>query len=183
VLNIPNFLTLLRIAAIPVFLIFLGDHEYGKALALFVAAGVTDALDGAIARLTHTKTTLGAYLDPAADKLLLLSAFIALALMNEVPRWLTVVVLSRDVVVVLGYFLLFTMTQETMEVRPTLSGKLSTFFQLLSVSLVLVGRVWPGVVPHVAEQAVFYAAALLTTTAGLQYVYRGLVWVQVRGDA
>ena len=182
-LNIPNFLTLLRIAAIPVFLILLGDREYGKALAVFIAAGVTDALDGAIARLMHTKTTLGAYLDPAADKLLLLSAFITLALMNEVPRWLTVVVISRDVVVVLGYFLLFTMTQETMEVRPTISGKLSTFLQLLSVSLVLVGRVWPELVPHVLEQGIFYAAALLTTTAGLQYVYRGLVWVQVRGDA
>lgn len=182
-LNLPNFLTLLRIAAIPVFLILLGDREYGKALAVFVAAGVTDALDGAIARLMHTKTTLGAYLDPAADKLLLLSAFITLALMNEVPRWLTVVVLSRDVIVVLGYFLLFTMTQETMEVRPTLSGKLSTFFQLLSVTLVLVGRVWPHVVPPAVELGVFYAAALLTTIAGIQYVYRGLVWVQVRGDA
>lgn len=182
-LNLPNFLTLLRIAAIPVFLIFLGDREYGKALALFVAAGLTDALDGAIARLTHTKTTLGAYLDPAADKLLLLSAFITLALMSEVPRWLTVVVISRDVIVVLGYFLLFTMTRETMEVRPTVSGKLSTFLQLLAVTLVLVGRVWPGLVPTIMEQSVFYAAALLTTTAGFQYVYRGLVWVQVRGDA
>jgi cardiolipin synthase len=182
VLNIPNFLTLLRIAAIPVFLIFLGDREYGKALAVFVAAGVTDALDGAIARLMHTKTTLGAYLDPAADKLLLLSAFITLAIMNEVPRWLPVIVISRDVVVVLGYFLLFTITQETMEVRPTLSGKLSTFFQLLSVTLVLVGQLWSHV-PHALEQGVFYATAILTTTAGFQYVYRGLVWVQVRGDA
>ena len=182
-LNLPNFLTLLRIAAIPVFLIFLGDREYGKALAIFVAAGVTDALDGAIARLTHTKTTLGAYLDPAADKLLLLSAFITLALMNEVPNWLPVIVISRDVVVVLGYFLLFTITQETMEVRPTLSGKLSTFFQLLSVTLVLVGQVWTHYVPPMLEQAVFYVAAILTTTAGFQYVYRGLIWVQVRGDA
>jgi len=183
VLNLPNFLTLLRIAAIPVFLIFLGDREYGKALAIFVAAGVTDALDGAIARLMHTKTTLGAYLDPAADKLLLLSAFITLALMNEVPRWLPVIVISRDVVVVLGYFLLFTITQETMEVRPTVSGKLSTFFQLLSVTLVLVGQIWPNLVPAMLEEVVFYAAAILTTTAGLQYVYRGLIWVQVRGDA
>jgi cardiolipin synthase len=183
VLNLPNFLTLLRIAAIPVFLILLGDREYGKALAVFVAAGVTDALDGAIARLTHTKTTLGAYLDPAADKLLLLSAFITLALMNEVPRWLPVIVISRDVVVVLGYFLLFTITQETMEVRPTVSGKLSTFFQLLSVTLVLVGQVWTHHVPPMLEQGVFYVAALLTTTAGFQYVYRGLIWLQVRDDA
>ena len=182
-LNIPNFLTLLRLAAIPVFLIFLGDHRYGDALAIFIAAGVTDALDGAIARLMHTKTTLGAYLDPAADKLLLLSAFISLAFLNEVPRWLVVIVLSRDVVVVLGYFLLFTMTQETMEVRPTIAGKLATFFQLGSVAFVLVGLVRPDLVRPVVPQLFFYAAGLLTTVAGIQYVYRGLVWVQVRGDA
>jgi cardiolipin synthase len=183
VLNVPNFLTLLRIFAIPIFLILLGDQRYAEALGVFVAAGVTDALDGAIARMMHTKTTLGAYLDPAADKLLLLSAFISLAFMNEVPRWLTVVVISRDVVVVLGYFLLFTMTQETMEVRPTVAGKLSTFFQLGSVAVVLVDLVWPQAVPYVLEQAIFYAAGGLTTLAGVQYVHRGMVWAQVRGDA
>jgi cardiolipin synthase len=181
-LNLPNFLTLLRIAGIPVFLIFLVDGRYPEALGVFIAAGVTDALDGAIARLTHSKTTLGAYLDPAADKLLLLSAFISLSFMSEVPRWLTVVVITRDVVVVLGFFLLFTMTQETMEVRPSISGKLSTFFQLASVTLVLVSLVRPGIVPPPAELGVFYAAGLMTTIAGLQYVYRGLVWVQVRGQ-
>jgi len=183
VLNVPNFLTLLRLAAIPVFLIFLGDHRYSLALAVFVGAGITDGLDGAIARMTHTKTTLGAYLDPAADKLLLLSAFISLALQNEVPQWLTVVVISRDVIVVLGYFLLFTITQETMEVRPTLAGKLSTFFQLGSIAMVLVGLVHPSYVPPPVENAFFYGAGLLTATAGIQYVHRGLVWVQVRGDA
>jgi cardiolipin synthase len=183
VLNVPNFLTLLRICAIPIFLILLGDRRYAEALGVFVAAGVTDALDGAIARMMHTKTTLGAYLDPAADKLLLLSAFISLAFMNEVPRWLTVLVITRDVVIVLGYFLLFTMTQETMEVRPTVSGKLSTFFQLGAVTVVLVGLVWPHVLPPVLEQAFFYAAGALTTLAGIQYVHRGLVWAQVRGDA
>jgi cardiolipin synthase len=182
-LNVPNCLTLLRIVAIPVFLILLGDGRYGEALAVFVGAGMTDALDGAIARFTHTKTTLGAYLDPAADKLLLLSAFISLAFMNEVPQWLTVLVISRDVVIVLGYFLLFTMTQETMEVRPTVSGKASTFFQLGSVGAVLVRLVRPDLVPPALELALFYAAGLMTTTAGLQYVYRGLVWLQARGGA
>jgi cardiolipin synthase len=150
---------------------------------VFVAAGVTDALDGAIARMTHTKTTLGSYLDPAADKLLLLSAFISLALVHEVPRWLTVVVITRDVVVVLGYFILFMTTQETMEVRPTVSGKLSTFCQLGSVASVLIRLVFPGSVPPFVEYGFFYAAGLLTTVAGLQYVYRGMVWAQVRGDA
>src|SRR5207249_45019 len=123
VLNVPNFLTLLRIVAIPCFLILLEDLRYREALAVFVAAGVTDGLDGAIARLTHTKTTLGAFLDPAADKALLVSAFIALGFMHAVPRWLVVIVISRDVLIVLGYFLLFMLARQTMEVRPSVAGK------------------------------------------------------------
>jgi phosphatidylglycerophosphate synthase len=74
------------------------------------------------------------------------------------------------------------MTQQTMEIRPSLSGKLSTFFQLLAVALVLVGLVRPDVVSPRLEQAVFYAAGVLTTAAGVQYVYRGLGWVQSRGQ-
>jgi cardiolipin synthase len=181
-LNLPNFLTLLRLVAIPIFLILLGDHEYEKALIVFVAAGITDAVDGALARLLHAKTTLGAYLDPAADKLLLLTAFITLTVMNELPRWLTVVVVSRDVIVVLGYFLLFTMTQETMEVRPTVLGKASTFFQLLVVTLALTTLVWEGWVPASVEHTASIIAALTTTAAGAQYVHRGLRWVQHRDD-
>lgn len=177
VLNIPNFLTLLRIVAIPCFLILLEDLRYGQALALFVAAGVTDALDGAIARLTHTKTTLGAYLDPAADKLLLVSSFIALGFMHAVPRWLVVVVLSRDVTIVLGYFLLFVITGNRMEVQPSASGKLSTFLQLLSVSIVLVSLVRPGMVAPAVETGVFYATGAVSACAGLQYMYRGLAWL------
>lgn len=180
-LNVPNFLTLLRLVAVPTFLILLGDRRFGEALAVFVAAGVTDALDGAIARLTHTKTTLGAILDPAADKLLLVSAFIALGLMREVPPWLVVVVLSRDATLVLGYFLLFTMTSHAIEVRPSVAGKLSTFLQLCSITAVLGGAMRPGVVPPVALTALFYATGVVSATAGVQYVARGLRWLQRQG--
>lgn len=178
VATLPNFLTLLRLAMIPAFLILLEDLRFLEALTVFVAAGVTDALDGAIARLTHSKTTLGAYLDPAADKLLLMSAFIALGFMHQVPRWLTVIVLSRDVMIVLGYFLLFMMTQETMEVRPSIAGKLSTFLQLLAVTLVLVRLGRPGLVDPLLQTAVFYASGTVTSLSGLEYVWRGLVWLQ-----
>jgi cardiolipin synthase len=178
VLNVPNFLTLLRMVAIPCFLILLEEFRYREALAVFVAAGVTDALDGAIARLTHTKTTLGAYLDPAADKLLLVSAFIALGFMHEVPRWLVVVVLSRDVMIVLGYFFLFMLTQRTMEVQPAVTGKLSTFLQLCSVSLVLLLLVRPGLVGSAVADVLFYTTGAMTAVAGLQYLVRGLAWLQ-----
>ena len=86
VLTVPNLLTLLRIVAIPIFLILLEDLRYREALGIFVAAGLTDALDGAIARLTRTQTTFGAYLDPAADKLLLVSAFCGRALLLDAYR-------------------------------------------------------------------------------------------------
>ncbi len=178
VLNVPNALTLLRLVAIPIFLILLTDFRYREALAVFVAAGVTDALDGAIARLTHTKTTLGAYLDPAADKLLLMSAFVTLAFLEEVPRWLTVIVLSRDVMLVVGYFLLFTMTQHAMEVRPSVAGKLSTFLQISAVTLVLVSLVYPDAVPPMLETGLFLVTGLITAIAGVQYMARGLLWLQ-----
>jgi cardiolipin synthase len=182
-LNLPNFLTLLRLFAIPVFLVFLVDNRHTEALVVFVAAGITDALDGAIARLTHTKTTLGSYLDPAADKLLLLSAFIALGFVADLPRWLVVIVLSRDAIVVLGYFLLFVMTQRTMEVRPSIIGKLATFFQLSAVALVLLSLVQKTPVLPTLRDYVFYLAGLMTAGAGVQYVYRGLRWVQGQEDA
>jgi cardiolipin synthase len=181
-LNVPNLLTLLRIVAIPVFLILLEDLRYTEAFAVFVAAGVTDAADGAIARLTHSKTTLGAYLDPAADKALLVSSFIALGFMHEVPRWLVVVAISRDVVIVLGYFLLFTMTQRTMAVEPSIAGKLSTFLQLVSIALVLASLSWPGLIDAGVPPVVFAATGAVTALAGLQYMYRGLVWLQRAGE-
>lgn len=182
VLTVPNFLTLLRIIAIPCFLILLENLRYREALAVFVAAGITDGLDGAIARLTHTKTTVGAFLDPAADKALLVSAFIALGFMHVVPRWLVVIAISRDVVIVLGYFLLFVITQQAMEVEPSVSGKASTALQLLSVTLVLVGLVDAQLVTPRVQAVVFYATGAVTTVAGLQYMYRGLAWLQRQGE-
>jgi cardiolipin synthase len=178
VVNIPNLLTLLRLVAIPCFLILLEDLRYAEALGVFVAAGITDGLDGAIARLTKTKTTLGAYLDPAADKLLLVSAFIALGFMHEVPRWLVVLVISRDVMIVLGYFLLFMLTSETMDIHPSVSGKLSTFLQLLSVTIVLVSHIRDGLPSEAGRQIIFALTGTVSAFAGLQYMYRGMVWIQ-----
>ena len=113
-LNIPNTLTLLRIAAIPAILIALDEAQFGIAFALFVAAGVTDSVDGAIARLTNTRTDLGAYLDPLADKGLVLSLLLKLTWMGLVPQWAFTIILTRDVVCMTGYVLLFFLTGERM---------------------------------------------------------------------
>lgn len=179
-LNIPNALTLARILAIPAFLILLTSGRSGLALAVFVAGGVTDALDGAIARLTDTKTELGAILDPLADKLLLLSSFCVLAFMGLVPNWLTVLVLFRDVFLLLGYFFLFVFTGEWIEVRPSAVGKVTTVFQLASVAIVLVTVSWPEAMPASTRQTLFVGAAVFTALSGLQYMGRGLRWLSVR---
>ena len=179
-LNLPNALTLLRIVAIPAFLILLADQRLFEALVVMVVAAITDAADGAIARLTNSKTTLGAYLDPLADKMLLLSAFIALAFLEAVPRWLTVLVISRDVVIVIGFFLLFVLTQRAMEIRPSAFGKGATFFQLLSVTAVVARLAGFGVGSANCMTVLFAITGTVTVVAGLQYMYRGLLWVQAQ---
>ncbi len=179
-LNVPNALTLARILTIPAFLILLTSGRPGIALAVFVGGGITDALDGAIARLTDTKTELGAILDPLADKLLLLSSFCVLALMDLVPNWLTVLVLCRDVFLLVGYFFLFVFTGEWIEVRPSAVGKVTTFLQLASVTIVLVSVSWPDAIPSGVRLTLFVLAGLATALSGLQYMGRGLRWLSVR---
>lgn len=180
-LNLPNFLTIIRILTIPGFLILLTSDRVGAALVLFVIGGVTDALDGAIARLTDSKTELGAILDPLADKLLLLSSFSVLAFMGRMPSWLTVLVIMRDVILLAGYFTLFAVTGERMAVRPNIVGKAATFFQLASVTIVLIGFPWPGAAPAGLRTACFVGAGAATAISGLQYMVRGLAWLQQRG--
>jgi len=181
VLNLPNLLTIVRILTIPGFLILLTSGRPGEALALFLVGGLTDALDGAIARLTDSKTELGAVLDPLADKLLLLSSFCVLAFLGAVPNWLTVLVIIRDVILLAGYFTLFVVTGERIAVRPSVIGKATTFFQLASVTIVLVGLVWPGASPPTVRTALFVLAGTATAVSGLQYMWRGLTWLQQRG--
>ncbi|MEX0805381.1 MAG: CDP-alcohol phosphatidyltransferase family protein, partial [Candidatus Binatia bacterium] len=96
-LNLPNFLTLIRILTIPFFLVYLSYHRYLEALIIFVIGGVTDFLDGLAARLMKQQTALGAYLDPIADKLLVITSFIVLGLIGGIPMWLAVIVVSRDI--------------------------------------------------------------------------------------
>jgi cardiolipin synthase len=181
VLNLPNFLTIVRILTIPGFLILLTSGRPGAALVLFVIGGITDALDGAIARLTDSKTEFGAILDPLADKLLLLSSFCVLVFIDGVPPWLTVLVIIRDVILLAGYFTLFVASGERMPVRPSVIGKAATFFQLAAVTVVLIGAVWPGAVPALLRSALFVCAGAATAISGVQYMIRGLAWMHQRG--
>src|SRR5262245_64044924 len=106
-LNLPNFLTLIRILTIPFFLVYLSYHRYAEALIIFIIGGVTDFLDGLAARLMNQQTALGAYLEPIADKLLVMKSFIMLGLIDGIHEWLAVVVVSRDVLILIGYWLIY----------------------------------------------------------------------------
>ena len=176
VLNLPNLITLLRIGAIPIFLILLVDERYTEALLVFILAGITDSLDGLLARWLDARTTLGAFIDPLADKLLLVSSFVILAFLGDIPRWLAVLVIMRDVILLLGYSVLFFVTGHAIEVRPTLIGKASTFFQLLTVSMALVALhnvAWQ--IPLLRDACEILAGATVTIS-GLQYLSRALRW-------
>ncbi len=176
-LNIPNFLTLCRLGAIPIFLSFLSRHQYSEALYIFAAAAVTDGLDGTVARWFDSRTEIGAFLDPFADKLMLLSAFVVLTVEQDLPGWLLSVVVIRDVVVVGGYLMIAFFTTERMPVRPSYLGKLSTFLQLACVitTLLRAGVTWPNY-----WYALLYVTVVVTALSGVHYMYRGLVWLGSR---
>lgn len=180
-LNVPNILTLLRILAVPLFLSLLVEGEYDAALTIFIAAGITDAVDGMIARMWNLRTELGAHLDPLADKLLVVSSFIALGIMGAVPRPLMIVVIMRDVVILGGFLLTAAIVGKSMEMHPSLAGKLTTFTQLLSVTLVLVNLAQWWNVPPTFLTGVFVATGCASFWSGSGYVLRGLKWYAASG--
>ena len=172
-MNLPNFLTALRILLIPIFVIFLIDGAFIKALGIFTIGALTDAIDGFIARITGQRTILGLYLDPIADKLFIASSYIALSLMNIIPAWLTVIVISRDVFISIGVVILF-IGLERMELRPTLLSKATTIFQTATIILSMSGRIW-NFSDHRYLFVAFFMTALFTVLSGVDYLYRGLM--------
>jgi cardiolipin synthase len=181
-LTLPNFLTLLRIIAIPIFLIFLADANYAAAFMLFLAAGVTDTIDGTIARLTDSRSSLGAVLDPMADKLLLLSSFIVLGFNDLLPSWLVILVVLRDVIVVLGYGAVFMVDHVWMDVAPSRLGKFSTFFQLFTIGFALMHLARPALPLAAPSMLLQLITGGMTAISGVGYIYRGLLWHQRRAS-
>jgi cardiolipin synthase (CMP-forming) len=170
-LTIPNLITLFRIILTPLFIIFLIQGNYRKALMVFVLAGVSDLADGLIARTWQQKSRLGSYLDPLADKLLMAASFVTLSIYHQIPSWLTVVVLSRDVVLALGV-LIFRLADVPLTIRPTLAGKWTTTFQLVTIGFVLLSKILSF--PPLLLLSFFWVTGALTTISGLQYFYRGI---------
>ena len=172
-LNIPNLLTLLRIILVPVFVIFLIQGAFFRALLVFIVAGLSDALDGFLARILHQQTILGAYLDPIADKALLASSFITLSILHIIPSWVSVIVISRDFVILLGISVLSIMSID-IKIRPTFVSKITTALQLSTVLLALSGRCWPGALHELWFLILYWSTVLFTVISGLNYMAKGV---------
>ncbi len=172
--TIPNFLSLARMGLIPLFIIAVLDGESRKALLIFAIAGLTDAVDGAIARFWNQESPLGAYLDPVADKLLLTSAYVVLSFPTlnqgaQIPLWVTVLVLARDVLMVAVALILY-LAVGIKKFPPSVLGKINTLFQVAAVVLVLFSAILRQLEP-IASWTLM-AVAVLTVVSGLNYVYR-----------
>ncbi|MGB8991282.1 MAG: CDP-alcohol phosphatidyltransferase family protein [Desulfobaccales bacterium] len=170
-LTIPNLITLFRILLTPLFIIFLIQGNYRKALIVFLLAGVSDMADGLIARTWQQKSRLGSYLDPLADKILMAASFVTLSIYRQIPSWLTVVVLSRDVALALGV-VIFRLADIPLVVRPSLAGKWTTTLQVTTVGFVLLSKIWP--ISSLVLLGFFWATGILTTISGIQYLYGGI---------
>ena len=138
-MGLANWLTVLRIVLIPLFVLLLLYKRPGLALVVFASAALTDLLDGYVARRRGSQTRLGAFLDPMADKLLLTAAFVTLTHLRVLPAWITVVVISRDIILMMGALLIH-MLGGRIYPRPTWAGKAATFFQILAVLAGMLAR-------------------------------------------
>ncbi|MCH2253875.1 MAG: CDP-alcohol phosphatidyltransferase family protein [Vicinamibacterales bacterium] len=172
VLTVANQLTLLRMLLIPALVILVVYGLNGWALVVLVGAGLTDALDGILARWWGQRTTLGALLDPMADKLLLISTFVVLTipsldLPNRLPIWLTVLVISRDVIIVVTVAIVnLSIGRRTF--KPTLLGKLATLVYLLTAAVTMYFN-WLGR-PSALVDVAIYATLGVTLVSGLHYI-------------
>jgi len=166
----PNLLTLLRLFIIPFLVIEILDAHYGVAFALFMLAGVSDALDGLLARWLSQHTTLGQYLDPIADKLLLSTLFIVLTHVGLIPRYVTVLVFSRDLGILLIATLLFA-TGTLRNFRPSFFGKLNTFIQIVALIAVLLAKIVPSAQIGLVRDGLVHSIAFLAPVSAAQYAW------------
>lgn len=171
VINLPNTLTLMRIILLPVFVVTMIYRRHDYALYIFSVAAITDTLDGLIARLKGLKTPLGTLLDPLADKFLLVTSFILLAVYNFIPLWLTITVISRDIIIVTGWIVLY-LVSHSAKVEPSITGKIAISLQLILIWYILLDVNIPAM-PDLHGYLI-YLTALFTILSGLHYIYRGL---------
>ncbi|MEF2144447.1 MAG: CDP-diacylglycerol--glycerol-3-phosphate 3-phosphatidyltransferase [Desulfovibrionaceae bacterium] len=172
-LTIPNILTVLRILLTPGFVVAFLDNRLDLAWLLFAVAGFTDALDGFLARVLKQRTRLGSMLDPLADKVLLTTSYVCLSMVGMLPRWIAVMVVSRDIIIVGGLALIQFFGGEVRgRIMPSWLGKTTTLFQIGLVLFVMAERSL-GVDYEAVRSFLMYSTAMLTGASGLDYIRAG----------
>jgi cardiolipin synthase len=171
---LPNIITVCRLIAVPVTVYFILVGELQPAFWLFVAAGVSDAVDGAVARLCNARTALGAVLDPLADKALLVSVYLSLTHSGLVPLWLTILVVSRDLLIIASVLLLAFLLRKPVPMEPLTISKINTLAQLVLAGLVLavygLGVPTPDILGHSMLSWLMAVVAGTTVLSGMMYL-------------
>jgi len=172
-LNLPNLITLARLLSVPLAIWLIFDGRYGTAFWVFIGAGVSDALDGYVAKRFNRRTRLGALLDPAADKALLAGVYVSLWLVGQLPFWLVGLVILRDLLIVIGFVVIHT-TASPKQFDPIYISKINTLVQLILIGFVLAQGL--GIEAEPVKFLLIAAAALTTVLSGLSYLAR---WARI----
>lgn len=170
-MNVANIISLARLIAVPAIIWAILAEEMATAFWIFVAAGVSDAIDGFIARHFHMQTDLGSYLDPLADKALLVSVYIACGHEGYLPYWLVILVVFRDILIVGGVILLYTLNRRPPAMAPLWISKLNTAMQIILAALVLAGGAF-DIPPDQVIQALIWAVGVTTALSGAGYLIK-----------
>ena len=175
-MTVANFITTIRIILAPVFVIYLIDDRFLSALVVFVICGVSDGADGLVARLYNQKSRIGTILDPLADKMILVAAFVVSGVRGLLPSWLPVLVISRDVLILLGVLVLY-LTGLKFTLRPSLLSKATTCLQFITVIAVLAREFLT--LPGGFFAGLFILTGALTVSSGLHYM---TLWFRFMGE-
>ena len=168
--TVPNQITLLRLGFLPLFLILIVYEHYRWALLILVIAGLSDGIDGMLARKLNQKSAIGAYLDPIADKLLLSSSFVILAMEKKIGWWLTIMVLSRDILLLVVAAVIILISGYR-PFPPSQLGKATTFFQIVLVFAVVLAAAYPNPLVTDGKEILGYLVAILTAVSGFHYSF------------
>lgn len=169
ILTPANQITILRLVFVPIFAALVVERDYRWALVVLVAAAISDVLDGNVARIFHQKTSLGVALDPIADKALMTTAFITLAVRDALPWWLTIMVLSRDVAILLTALLII-LAAGYRTFTPSALGKASTAVQMMTIFVAVSHQAAIPLASDLVVKIFIYLAAALTAASGIHYL-------------
>lgn len=166
-MNIPNFFSVFRLFITVFFIIAINENRFNLALCLFIAQGLSDLLDGFLARVMKAKTYIGAILDPMADKVMLASSYIVLTLKGFIPLWVTLIVVFRDLLIAGGFLSLYSLSYK-LKPSPSIISKLTTLTQIMTIIYLL----WSDKREY--KEWLFYVTVSLTVISGIHYLIKGI---------